>query len=40
VTWKLVEKTADPATVEVTDYEGPLAASGNDVRLKKTPRGT
>ena len=35
VTWKLVEKTADTATLEVTDYEGPRAASGDDVRLKK-----
>jgi len=35
VTWKITAKSADAATVEITDYEGPLAASGNDVGLKK-----
>jgi hypothetical protein len=33
--WKITEKTADAATVELNDWEGPLSASGVTVRLKK-----
>ena len=35
LTWKILDKTADIATVELTDFEGALAASGNNVTLKK-----
>lgn len=35
VTWKILEKTADTATVEITDFENALAGSGNDIRLRK-----
>jgi hypothetical protein len=33
--WVVTQKTADEATVELTDWEGPLAASGVTVRLKR-----
>jgi hypothetical protein len=39
VTWKILDKTADTATVEITDFEGALAASGNDLTLKKIDGG-
>ena len=35
VTWKLLDKGVDHASVEITDFEGVLAASGNEVVLKK-----
>ncbi len=35
VTWKIIAKTGGSATVEITDFEGALAASGNQVTLKK-----
>ena len=35
VTWKIESKTDDGAIVEITDYEGALAASGNSITLKK-----
>ena len=35
VTWKITAKAEDTATVEITDYEGPLAASGNAVTMRK-----
>ena len=33
--WKVKAKTTDSATVQISDYEGPLAAWGCDVQLKK-----
>jgi hypothetical protein len=39
VTWKILDKGADTATVEITDFEGALAASGNDIVLKKIHDG-
>jgi hypothetical protein len=35
VTWKLVSKDASEAVVEISDWEGPLAAGGQEVRLRK-----
>lgn len=35
VTWKILSKTPTEATVEITDFEGALAGSGNDVKLRK-----
>jgi hypothetical protein len=35
VTWKVESKTEIDATVELTDFEGALAASGNAVKLRK-----
>ena len=35
VTWKILDKTADTATVEVTDFEGALAASTNHLTLRR-----
>jgi hypothetical protein len=35
VTWKIVRKTADEATVQISDWEGPLAAGGQDVFLRR-----
>ena len=35
VRWKITSKTSDAATVELTDYEGALSASGNAVVMKK-----
>lgn len=35
VTWKILEKTADTATVKLTDFEGALSASSNEVTLRK-----
>lgn len=35
VRWRIRKKTATTAIVEIVDYEGPLAAGGQDVRLKK-----
>jgi hypothetical protein len=35
VRWKLLEKTASDAAVELSDYEGPLAASGNRIGLRR-----
>jgi hypothetical protein len=35
VSWKVVERTAADAVVEITDYEGPLAASGTQVKLRR-----
>jgi hypothetical protein len=33
--WKVKSKTSDSAVVQIGDYEGPLAAWGCDVQLKK-----
>jgi len=35
VSWKITEKTADEATVEIVDYEAPLAAGSQTVRLRR-----
>jgi hypothetical protein len=35
VTWKIVSKSDTEARAEITDYEGPLAASGNEVTLRR-----
>jgi hypothetical protein len=35
VRWRIRKKSANAAIVEIVDYEGPLAAGGQDVRLKK-----
>lgn len=35
VSWSLKKKGADEAVVQMSDFEGPLAASGQDLRLKK-----
>lgn len=35
VNWRIRKKSGSQATVEVSDYEGPLAAGGVDVRLQK-----
>jgi len=35
VTWKIVSKNASDAVVEITDWEGPLAAGGQDVFLRR-----
>jgi hypothetical protein len=35
LTWKILRKTENAATVELTDLEGALAASGNEVSLRK-----
>jgi hypothetical protein len=35
VSWRIRKKGADAAIVEIVDYEGPLAAGGQDVRLRK-----
>jgi len=35
VSWKITNKTANDAMVQLTDWEGPLAAGGQDVTLKK-----
>jgi hypothetical protein len=34
VTWKIEKKTPTDATVELTDFEGVLAASGNEITLR------
>ena len=39
VTWKVESKTEGDATVELTDFEGALAASGNEVKLRKIDGG-
>src|SRR5262245_45657794 len=39
VTWKVLDKTADAATVEITDFENVLAASGHNLTLKKIQGG-
>ena len=36
VGWKIARRTADEATVELTDWEGMLAAGGQQVVLKRT----
>jgi len=38
VRWKITGRTADAATVEIDDYEGPLAASGSELKLRKVDR--
>jgi hypothetical protein len=35
VTWKVVKRSDAEAVVEITDYEAPLAASGNELRLRR-----
>jgi hypothetical protein len=35
VTWKVVSRTETEATVEITDFEGAFAASGEEFRLRK-----
>jgi hypothetical protein len=35
VSWRLLERGEDSATVEIVDYEGPLAASGEHVTLRR-----
>lgn len=35
VTWKILSRTDSEATVEITDYVGPLAASGSEVKLRR-----
>ena len=35
VSWKIRDRTATDAVVELTDWEGLLAAGGQDVLLKK-----
>ena len=35
VKWRIRKRSADLVIVEIVDYEGPLAASGQDVRLKR-----
>jgi hypothetical protein len=35
VNWRIRKRSADQVIVEIVDYEGPLAASGQDVRLRK-----
>ncbi len=35
VTWHLLSKTASDAVVEITDWEGPLAAGGQKVFLRR-----
>lgn len=35
VKWRIRKRSADLVVVEIVDYEGPLAAGGQDVRLKK-----
>jgi hypothetical protein len=35
VSWKITNKTSDDAIVQLTDWEGMLAAGGQDVSLKK-----
>ncbi len=35
VSWAVKQKGADEAVVEMSDFEGPLAASGQDLKLKK-----
>jgi hypothetical protein len=35
VSWKIVRKTATEATVEISDWEGPLAAGGQEIFLKR-----
>ena len=37
VTWIIRDRRAADAIVEITDWEGPLAAGGQDVFLKKVP---
>ena len=39
VTWKIVERTASEATVQMTDFENVLAASGNAVKLRRIGDG-
>ena len=39
VTWKVESKTASEAIVEITDFEGVLAASGNELKLRKAADG-
>jgi hypothetical protein len=35
VSWKILSRSDAEARVEITDYEGPLAASGNEVVLRR-----
>ena len=35
VTWKVVMKSENEATVEISDWEGPLAAGGQEVLLRR-----
>jgi hypothetical protein len=36
VSWKIAQRISDrEVVVEITDYEGPLAAGGQNVRLRK-----
>jgi hypothetical protein len=35
VSWRVIDRQADTATVEITDYEGVLAASGEHVTLRR-----
>jgi hypothetical protein len=35
VTWKITAKSDTEATVEITDFEFALAASGNEVTLRR-----
>src|SRR5581483_9537610 len=35
VNWKIKRRTPTDATVEIVDYEGPLAVGGQDVKLRK-----
>jgi hypothetical protein len=39
VTWKIESKTPTEAIVELTDFEGVLAASGNELKLRKVDDG-
>jgi hypothetical protein len=36
VSWKIANRTANEAIVQLTDWEGMLAAGGQDVTLKRT----
>ena len=35
VSWKIVRKTSAEALVEITDWEGPLAAGGQEIFLRR-----
>jgi hypothetical protein len=39
VTWRILRKSATEATVEITDWEGPLAAGGQNVFLRRINDG-
>jgi hypothetical protein len=37
VSWKIIDKTADAAMVQLTDWEGMLGGAGQEVMLKRIP---